>query len=111
LTRKLDNLDAKMRFVESLIQGNTNSSKRIEDFLKPKKHKRRIKLAIFEETDEPKSKRVFVASADSLTPIVRLLRTYNRDRPGSSSGNDVPDWAKLALASSNPNSKHKIQYY
>jgi reverse gyrase len=103
------------RFVESLSPDSTFVDD-VDDFLKPVKGKRRIrKITIFEEsivdqdkdvTEDPSSERHL-----SEPELSKLLRYKSKDEgPRRKEKDTIPEWAKLALASSNPNSK-RIDYY
>lgn len=113
MSQILDPLDAKMKFVQSLTHKNKTVSVDNEDnFLKPVQHERIIRLTIIEKTEELQSESANVERTDTLQ---EFQESYNNSRPKGfvslTETNITPDWAKLAVASSSPNSKRKIDYY
>ncbi|MDQ1281351.1 MAG: hypothetical protein QG670_2616 [Thermoproteota archaeon] len=120
MTQILDPLDAKSKFVKSLThQENILSD---DDFLKPV-HKRKItKIILIEEEDTtsdnselPKNDNTI--SEQSLLKMIskqdlqNLLMFLRSSKVQSTETDECPDWARLALASTNPNRKPRIEYY
>ena len=113
MTQILDDIDAKKRFVASLTHTNKPLMTNMDDnFLKPVKTERVIKLTVIERTDEVQVDSTLNERMRSLQQIERILSVV-KPRGSDSFGetNGIPEWAKLALASSNPNSKRKFDYY
>lgn len=107
----INSLDAKIKFVKSL----THQDKYFDgnDFLKPVT-RRVIKIEIIEESDISESPNN-LAKDDDYVPKQEFQRLMNvLDLKKSKTMLDagaVPDWAKLALASSNPNTTKRVRYY
>ena len=108
----LNHIYSKKKFVESFIQQNKQLNKRDDDFLKPVKTKREIKIEIIEDGTTLHSRKVAENDYSTLRKLQKFMNLPEQREAGSASETDeVPEWAKLALASSNPNSKRKFRYY
>ena len=108
----LDSISSKKKFVESFTQQNKQLHMRDDDFLKPVKTKREIKIEIIEDGTTLHSRKVAVNDYATLRKLQKFMNLpEQREARSASETDEVPEWAKLALASTNPNSKRKFEYY
>ncbi len=111
MTASINPLDAKMKFVKSL----THQDKYFENdnFLKPVT-RRVINLTIIEELDVTQNTESLVKNDDHVSKqeFQRIMHVIDpKESKKNLETGLVPDWAKLALASSNPNTKRTNRYY
>ena len=111
MTQIIASLDDKMKFVKSLTHQDKYFNS--DNFLKPVK-RRVIKLTIIEESDTFQSTDNMVKddSTVSKKEFKQLMYTLDPEKSKATPEvGEVPDWAKLALASSNPNTTRTTKYY
>ena len=111
MTQIINPIDAKMKFVKSLTHHDKYFDN--DNFLKPVK-RRVIKLTIIEESDASQSTDNIVKDDNHVSKEEFQRLMYFLDPKESKAMSEigaVPDWAKLALASSNPNTTRTTKYY
>lgn len=120
MTKILDPLNAKSKFVKSLTHQEEIFPD--DDFLKPDTTRKIVRIIVIEEQEDVPSEKSDSPQDDntvselqkliSKQDLQNLLMFLRSQKESSSSETDTcPEWAKLTVASSNPNLKPRVEYY